>query len=119
MSDPVDLFGEPCDADDPYNVRLWDVDNPVVIRDTGGSIPRSPAEWIDTILADAESVGADVSTIRAELDDETDDGDPYEWEREIQDDVTAAINATSDYVVVEDYDSQAWLIVKRKQGVEA
>lgn len=125
-----DLFGEWCQEDDTYDSCIYDVDNPVIVRDTGGSIPRTNQEWIYTILADAESVGAKVAKIREELeeglvdaDEDPDDTDYVildEWLIAVQQDIEEAINDTADYVVVADGDSQSWVVYKRKnKGVAA
>lgn len=114
-------WGDYVDAGDTYDACDWDLDNPVVVRDTGGSIPRSPAEWLDTIIGDAESVGADVSKIRTEWEDWSDaDKDEYliDQLRDFESDVENAINATDDYVVVDDSDAQSWWICRRKAIAE-
>lgn len=119
----VTPWGDYCDASDTYDACTLDLDNPVVVRDTGGSIPRSLAEWVDTIIGDAESVGADVSKIRTELEDLAENEndysiDPFETARDMQSDVEDAINATDDYVVVDDSDAQSWCIYRRKAIAE-
>lgn len=50
----VGFDGEWSFAGDAYDVCLYDTDNPLVVRDTGGSIPRTLREWVDTMISDAD-----------------------------------------------------------------
>ena len=111
----INLYGDTCADGDDLDAHSFEGE-PVIVRDTGGSVPRDTREWVEVMLGDAEAVGAD----KAKLDDIYQSFlsiHPEERVNElggVEDDIEALINATGEYMSVMNGDMQVWSVYRRR-----